>query len=194
MPAVGVSAMLSAIASYVADTIALVHDKDGNVRPLPDFARRYWGAGGMPQWQGTEGGYVDVVLERQFASVNFPANSGSSTTAPDGIGWIISDIAIRYVKCWKAAVAVEGGIIPVYELWDEDSAILSEISDVVTRALFSLTCVGRTMSAAYLEVLGQVSTCNGFAFVGAAPIPPKGGRAGVVWRVHAATLAAGNVS
>jgi len=176
------------LTEYVADAVALVKYPDGSDRPPPEHVYRYWGDAGRPQWEKSEAGIVVGNIEEEFVSTQFPnaarARIGRGGPTP-GTGYLVTPIVVRYFKCWQPAVVAAGTISPNQAAWDRDTAVLTEIMDVVSRALVRLECApGQPVSDPdVLTFLADVS-CGGFSLSDVLPINPRGERAGVLWRSH----------
>lgn len=177
--------LLTVVSEYVADTIPLVRKADGSQQPPPGTVVRYWGDVSIPHYEATDAGFVSVNMEREFRSIRFPVTAaGASGGAHPGVGYIVADVSVRFVRCWAGPTVSVAGAAPQYDTWNDDTGLLAEISDVVARALLRLECDGQNPpNQDFLTLLGGIP-CGGFQFVDARPINPKGGRAGIQWRCH----------
>lgn len=179
------SGLLSSLIGYTAGVIE--HDCPG--APTPDRLFRYHGTAGTPHDCCSESGLVSAEWDRTYASSKWPADDSAHSGACSGIP--TSMIAIRYVKCWP--VSEDGNAMPDPAV-DAAAAQLAEVADCVTRALLDLAC-DPANGALTKSVLGDNGVGVGlFRFRACEPIPPLGACAGVLWRVVAGVIRAGNAS
>lgn len=170
---------MSSLVDYVADT--MVNDLGFDA---PDAIVRYHGRNGAPPLTVTSTGLLSISWDRGFTATDFPSNRGGTQVIKPGAGFIVDDLAIRFVQCWPKMTGTPQGLIQNWVARDAQSAALAELQDGITRALFHLTCApgGGVQSEAFSDVFGQLS-CRGFQLIEATPIGPTE-VAGVLWRVH----------
>lgn len=181
------SELLTAWAELVSDSVV----NDG-CQPVPEKVLRYHGT--MPHDCCSDAGFVVASWEQEYPSNSFPNPTSTSALPCDGP--LVLPLVARYVICWPLPDVGPGGIRPVDSSWDAAAARLIDTADAVARRLLTLTCGDVSeeddpIAWSFLQLTGGKA---GFRYIGATPITPNGGCAGVQWRAYARSATATAVS
>lgn len=148
-----------------------------------DHVLRYWGEHGIPQDCGCD--VLTCGADLGYASSQFPLRT--AIRGDTSMGQPVWTLTLRYDSCWKAAKVTKTGLIPTWDKWDADSAVLLDCAQTVVRSLIRLSSPAKAPSAEWAAVMGN-ATCNGLRFIECVPSGPGGGRARITWRLYAGVV------
>jgi hypothetical protein len=165
------SGLLTAVNEYVGDVI--VNDCG---RPTPSRQLSYHGR--LPHDCCTADGFLVTSWES-----GRPGNGDSPCGGPP-----VYTLTLRYVVCWSVPDADEGGVDisdAQDATWNNDALMLADVADCVGRSLTDLTCSSAPVDPMIAAIL-RLAPQRSLHYVGASPIVPLGGCAGVQWQLTAA--------
>lgn len=161
-------AALTAYAELVGDV--LVNDCGEEV---PGRVLRYHGHAVPDDIDCSKNGILSVWWEPSIV----PLNLGKPCS-----GFPVVTLSARWVVCWKVADVKPGSISLHDAIWDADAGRLADVAECVARALMGLSC-GTPQSDHARALLVLLRGDPKATFVGASPVAPLGGVAGLKWQI-----------
>lgn len=174
------AALETAVVEYVADVLV-----NGCGRPIPDQLTLYHG-GALPHACCTDNGQLSVDWAQEYPSTAFPALNTNDPCS----GYLVTELWLRYVVCWPVAKTDPAGAPIFNEAFFTDcnaaAVMLANVADCVARALSVLECDPTALAG--LALAARNAAGRRTRYMGAQPIRPQGGCAGVQWRLYSGVL------